>query len=127
RRRLDAVQEDFRTVLTNETARANAKTDSPHAGTKFLIGTTSIAFGQQQPRYFNAALLADRSGAVIGRYYKTHAVMFGEYVPFAEYVSFLNKVTPIAVGLSVGDGPKVFDVAGLKLSPSICFESTIPH
>jgi apolipoprotein N-acyltransferase len=27
----------------------------------------------------------------------------------------------------VGDGPEVFEVAGLRFSPSICFESTVPH
>jgi apolipoprotein N-acyltransferase len=127
RQRLDAVQEDFRTFLSSEAARANANTDSTGAGTRFLIGTTTIAFGDKSPRYFNSSLLADRSGYIIGRYYKTHPVMFGEYVPFAEYAPLLNKVTPIAVGLSIGDGPKVFDIAGLTLSPSICFESTIPH
>lgn len=126
RRRLEVVQDDFRTVLAGEAVRANANTDSTQV-TNFLIGTTTVAFGDKQPRYYNSALLADRSGNIIGRYYKTHPVMFGEYVPFAEYVSFLNRVTPITVGLSVGDGPKVFDVAGMKLSPSICFESTIPH
>src|SRR4029079_4400900 len=44
-----------------------------------------------------------------------------------EYVTWLNKITPIETGLSSGDGPKAFDIAGLKFSPSICFESTIPH
>jgi apolipoprotein N-acyltransferase len=126
RKRLETVENDFRTVLASEAARANANTDPAH-GTRFLIGTTSVAFGKEQPRYFNSALLTDRSGNIIGRYYKMHPVMFGEYVPFAEYVSWLNRVTPIAVGLSGGDGPKIFDVANLKLSPSICFESTIPH
>ncbi len=127
RKRLEAVQEDFRTVLTSEAARANANTDPADHETKFMIGTTTVAFGEGQPRYFNSALMANRSGNIVGRYYKTHPVMFGEYVPFAEYVPWLNTVTPIAVGLSVGDGAKVFDVGGLKLSPSICFESTIPH
>jgi apolipoprotein N-acyltransferase len=127
RARLAAVQDDFRTILANEAARANANTDWAHPETKFLVGTTSVVYGQGEPRIFNAALMSDRSGNVVGRYYKTHPVMFGEYIPFAEALPWLNKVTPIAVGLSSGDGPKVFEVAGLKMSPSICFESTIPH
>ncbi len=75
----------------------------------------------------NAALLLSPAGEVAGHYYKMHRVMFGEYIPFAEYVTWLNKITPIETGLSSGDGPQVFDVSGLKFSPSICFESTIPH
>ena len=53
--------------------------------------------------------------------------MFGEYIPFADVLPWLYKLTPMAGGLSIGDGPQVFEVAGLKMSPSICFESTIPH
>ena len=66
-----------------------------------------------RPEWIRVCSIPHRSGNVIGRYYKTHPVMFGEYVPFAEYASWLNKVTPIAVGLSVGEGPKLFDVEGV--------------
>jgi apolipoprotein N-acyltransferase len=124
---LDRQAAGFRTVLADDVKLVNSNTDPSHAGTKFLVGTTTVVHGAAEPRVYNAALLFNRAGDVVGRYYKTHPVMFGEYVPFAEYVSFLNRVTPIAFGLSIGDGPKVFEVGDLKLSPSICFESTIPH
>jgi apolipoprotein N-acyltransferase len=113
-------------LLAGEAARANAHTDAAHAGTKLLVGTTTYAYGTQV-RIFNAALLADRGGEVVGRYYKTHPVMFGEYIPFGEALPWLYKITPMAGGLSCGEGPKVFDVAGMRLAPSVCFESTIPH
>lgn len=124
---LARMSRSFQSVLTDDVALANSKTDSEHPGTKLLVGTTSIEYGLDRPRFFNSALLADRTGSVVGRYYKTHPVMFGEYIPFAEYVTWLNKITPIETGLSSGDGPKVFDVSGLNFAPSICFESTIPH
>ncbi len=124
---LDRQAAGFRSVLADDIKLANSNTDASHAGTTFLVGTTTIVHGAADPRFYNAALLFDRAGDVVGRYYKTHPVMFGEYVPFAAYFSFLNHLTPIAVGLSIGDGPKVFEVADLRLSPSICFESTIPH
>jgi apolipoprotein N-acyltransferase len=126
RARVAAVQDDFRTLLAGETARANARTDSDHAGTMLLVGTTSIIYGSS-PRVYNTALLADRAGNVAGRYYKTHPVMFGEYIPFGDLLPWIYRLTPMSGGLSIGDGPKVFEIAGLKMSPSVCFESTVPH
>jgi apolipoprotein N-acyltransferase len=124
---LEELRDSFRRMLAHEAALANANTDPNHRGTKLLIGTNSVVYGDGTTRHYNSALLADKTGNVVGRYYKAHPVMFGEYVPFAEHFTWLNRVTPIAVGLSAGEGPKVFEVAGLKMSPSICFESTIPH
>ncbi len=124
---LARMENSFQKILADDVALTNSHTDAAHPGTKFLMGTTSVEYGPQPPRFYNSALLADRAGNVVGRYYKTHPVMFGEYIPFAEYVTWLNKITPIETGLSSGDGPKAFDIAGLKFSPSICFESTVPH
>lgn len=127
KRRLSAAQDDFRLLLAGEAARANAHTDPQHAGTLLLVGTTSVIYGSSTPRFYNAALLADWSGNVIGRYYKTRPVMFGEYIPFGSMLPWIYKLTPMAGGLSIGNGPTVFEVAGVKMSPSVCFESTIPH
>ncbi len=92
-----------------------------------LVGTESLHFGSQPLRRYNSALLIDPSGQVVDRYYKMHRVMFGEYVPFGELFPWLYRLTPLPNGLTPGDGPRVFRVAGFRLSPSICFESTVPH
>jgi apolipoprotein N-acyltransferase len=128
RTRLDAAQSDFQALLAGDAALANAHTDaSRSAGTKLLIGTTSFVYGSGAPRTYNTALLVDRSGNVAGRYYKMHPVMFGEYIPFGSLLPWLYQITPLGGGLARGDGPKAFDVAGLRMAPSICFESTVPH
>jgi apolipoprotein N-acyltransferase len=126
RRRLAPAAEDFRTILAGEAARVNEQTEASHPGTKLLVGTTTYAYGSRV-KVYNTALLAGREGEVAGRYFKTHPVMFGEYIPFGEALPWLYKITPMSGGLSIGDGPKVFEVGGMKLSPSVCFESTIPH
>ena len=82
--------------------------------------------GKGRRQVYNSALVVDRSGNVLCRYYKTHPVMFGEYIPFGEVLPLLYRLTPMQGGLSVGDGPRVWDAAGLKMSPNICFESTDP-
>jgi apolipoprotein N-acyltransferase len=121
----------FDAILAAEAARANiVATDGTRQATPtyLLLGTNTYVYGpHEERRSYNAALLADHEGHVTGRYYKTHPVMFGEYIPFAQWLPWLYKITPMNGGLSIGDGPKTFEVDGLALSPSICFESVVPH
>jgi len=127
RRRIEAHNEPFRAAVADEAVKANANTDVKHAGTRLLIGTASYVYGSDEPRIYNAALLADRAGHIEARYYKSHPVMFGEYIPLADWLPWLYRLTPLTGGLSRGAGPSVFEVGGLRLSPSVCFESTVPH
>jgi apolipoprotein N-acyltransferase len=121
------AQDDFHLFMASEAARSNANSSLDHPGTMLLVGTSTFVGNPAAFKVYNSALLADREGNVVARYYKTHPVMFGEYIPFADKIPWLYRITPITGGLSIGDGPKRFEVAGLTLSPSICFESTIPH
>src|SRR5205085_810973 len=61
------------------------------------------------------------------RYDKVHPVMFGEYVPLAEYFPWLYQLSPLPGGLDAGSEARSMQVAGVRVSPSICFESTVPH
>jgi apolipoprotein N-acyltransferase len=121
------AQDDFHLYMASEAARSNANTSPDHPGTMLLVGTSTFVGNPTAFKVYNSALLVNRDGKVVARYYKTHPVMFGEYIPFADKIPWLYRITPITGGLSIGDGPKPFEVAGLTLSPSICFESTIPH
>jgi apolipoprotein N-acyltransferase len=127
RHRIAALQGEFANVLANMAAAANEGAPADGTGAHLLVGGNTIVFGPDRQRVYNAAILADRGGHVADRYFKTQAVMFGEYIPFGEWLPFLYRLTPLPGGMSVGDGPRVFDIAGLRLSPSICFESTVPH
>jgi apolipoprotein N-acyltransferase len=53
--------------------------------------------------------------------------MFGEYIPFAKQWTWLQRVTPIGAGLDAGRRAETFDVAGTKVAPNICYESTLSH
>jgi apolipoprotein N-acyltransferase len=125
---LQARQEQFRHVLANESARANANT-AADSKTMLLVGTTTAVYGPAPNPYkhYNTALLADPAGHVAGRYYKRHAVMFGEYIPLGDILPFIYGLTPMSGGMSVGERPEVFDIGGLQMNPNICFESTVPH
>lgn len=95
--------------------------------TQLLVGCESYVCGPHPPRRYNSALLIDPEGEVKERYYKMHRVMFGEYVPFGKLIPWLYALTPMSEGLTAGTGPQEFRVAGLRLAPSICFETTVPQ
>jgi apolipoprotein N-acyltransferase len=96
-------------------------------GPAFLFGTNTVEYGPHAPKQYNAALLADRHGEIVARYYKVHPVMFGEYIPFGEWFPWIYDLTPLPRGLDRGPGPTAMPVAGKSLSPCICFENVVPH
>ncbi len=119
----------FEQLACNGIRRLNAErgSDGRRAHTSWLLGTTTWRFGDHPPHRLNAAIMIDPEAQVCGRYYKMHPVIFGEYVPFGERFPWLYRLTPMPNGLTSGQGPTAFQIAGLTLSPSICFENTMPH
>ena len=53
--------------------------------------------------------------------------MFGEYVPFANWVPFVKSLSPIGGGISAGSTFETITRNDVTIAPSICFETTIPH
>ena len=102
--------------------------DAPGADvpTLFYFCTSTLDYGPDRRRVYNSALLANENGEVVSRYDKTHAVMFGEYVPFAGLFPWVYDIIPIE-GMTEGDQPAAANVKGMNFSPNICFESTVPH
>lgn len=81
---------------------------------------------------YNSAALVDGRGELIGVYDKSHLVPFGEYIPFARDLPALYYLTPMASGLRAGPGPVAMRVPieggkTLRVCPSICYETVIPH
>jgi apolipoprotein N-acyltransferase len=56
-----------------------------------------------------------------------HPVMFGEYIPLAEYIPFLYRITPLTGGLTVGGKAVCQELNGVRYAPDICYETVIPH
>lgn len=99
---------------------------APQTPTLFYFCASTFDYGPERRNVYNSALLIDETGQIVSRYDKTHAVLFGEYVPFAGWFPWLNDLFPIE-GMTEGDQPACAPVKGLCLSPNICFESTVPH
>jgi apolipoprotein N-acyltransferase len=79
------------------------------------------------PLVFNSAVLVGDDGQIIGTYDKLHRVMFGEYIPFADWLPFLYRVTPLTGGIQAGQQPVILTLGGWRFAPDICYETVMPH
>jgi apolipoprotein N-acyltransferase len=95
--------------------------------THHIVGALTYHFRNGRIETYNSALLLSPEWEVVERYHKMHRVMFGEYIPFGEALPWLYKLTPLGSGLTRGKSAEAFEVAGVTLAPSICFESIVPH
>jgi apolipoprotein N-acyltransferase len=98
--------------------------------TPLLVGVATFFFDEGGSKHFNSAAFVPLDDGPIGRYDKMHRVVFGEYVPFAEELSWLVKLTPLSslnIAVERGAAPAAFDVAGLRIAPNICYESVMPQ
>lgn len=91
----------------------------------FLVG--SLSYDPVQEVRYASALHISGEAEIVDRYYKKHLVMFGEYVPLAQWIPLLRKFPAIGTGLQPGEVPVSMEIGGLKVAPNICFESTVPH
>jgi apolipoprotein N-acyltransferase len=69
-------------------------------------------------QFFNAAFLLSPEGRVVSTYRKRHLVIFGEYIPLADWLPFLKWFTPIQGGFTAGKEPVAFELAGLRTGDS---------
>lgn len=100
--------------------------------TPVLLGIDAVRYdvrpdGEETVIIHNGAVLADRSGKITSRYAKVRLVMFGEYVPFADWFPWLARLTPLPLATTPGTGPAALVSAGVTYAPNICYESVMPH
>ncbi len=103
--------------------------------TPVLVGIDRIHYlpkasggDQPQPAVFNSAVLAGADGKIVGTYDKIHRVMFGEYIPFADMLPFLYRLTPLSGGIEAGAAPTALWLNKTYcIAPNICYETAIPH
>ena len=96
-------------------------------GAQAIVGTEAYRLSGGPEQRFNRAIHVNHAGDVAATYDKMHPVMFGEYVPLGNLFPWLYKLTPMGTGLDSGEQPTSFQIKGLRISPCICYENTVPH
>jgi apolipoprotein N-acyltransferase len=75
---------------------------------------------------FNTAILVDQGGKVLGRYDKNYLLIFGEYVPFADWFPFVKNWIPEAGDFRPGTTVSAFPFKDFRIGVLICYEDIIP-
>lgn len=112
-----------------QTARELLTNLSQETGAAMMIGLLTEVIGKDHRRRYNSAAFIRPDLGYVGRYDKIHRVIFGEYIPLRDMMPWLQKLTPFSAGFGIDAGtkPAVFEYAGVRFAPIICFEDTVPH
>ena len=96
-------------------------------GVPLLFGSPALDTPRgEPPRLYNSAYLISPRGAVVGRYDKLHLVPFGEYVPLAPLLFFVDQMADGIGEFVPGARPTIFDLGRARLGVMICFEVVFP-
>ena len=95
----------------------------------FIIGSDDFDLRGTNIHYYNSSFLVSPRGEYGPSYRKRRLVIFGEYVPLADWLPFIKWFTPISGGFTPGDRPVSFPMDTLHATASvlICFEDVFPH
>ena len=98
-------------------------------GAAIIMGLEANVAEKHDLKTFNAAAFIRPDLGYSGRYDKIHRVIFGEYIPLRSVFPWLSDLTPFGAnfGIDAGAEMKMFEYAGFRIVPMICFEDTVPH
>ena len=94
-------------------------------GVHLLLGTTDVSW-DEEPRYYNAAVLVDPRGETAGIYHKQHLVPFGEYVPMRDLLSFVSPLVENVGGFSAGEASVALMMDDQPIGAAVCYEIIYP-
>lgn len=81
----------------------------------------------QNVLFFNSAVLLRPDGEFHGKYYKSHLVPFGEYVPLKQFLPFIAPLVEAAGNFSTGTIERPLVWMDARAGILICFESVFPE
>ena len=100
----------------------------------FLFGADDVllrpgATNDTDVIFFNGAWMLSPRGLIADNYHKRRLVIFGEYIPLADWLPFIKWFTPITGSFSAGTNAAQFPLRdlGVTAAPLICFEDVFPH
>jgi apolipoprotein N-acyltransferase len=110
-------------------ARYAARVKSLASELKSCLVTGSPAVEKEQgvTRFLNSAFMISAEGDIVGRSDKLHLVPFGEYVPLAPLLPFVNKLVAGIGDYTPGKKAVPLDTPQGKVGVLICFEGIFPE
>jgi apolipoprotein N-acyltransferase len=90
-------------------------------GCDVLLGSAT----ESGDRYYNSSLLV-HDDRVLGVYSKRQLVPWGEYVPFADLLPFMNRVARAAGDFAPGTDLGLLPWEGERIGMAICYEVVFP-
>jgi len=124
----DQIPEEWRGV--NKRRQDLARSVAERWQTNLLLGVNAGGLGPDaRARRYNSAVLVEQDGKVGGRYDKMHCVPFGEYVPFRDWLPWMNTFAPYDFDYSITPGDQLtrFTLGKYHFGVVICFEDTDPY
>jgi apolipoprotein N-acyltransferase len=94
-----------------------------------LVGlNTEVILAPGKPIRYSSALLVHKNGELGERFDKMHRVPFGEFVPFRDWLPFMNALAPYDhdYSISIGEHFTRFPLGKLTFGSLICYEDTDP-
>ena len=91
----------------------------------FGVLTLSVDRGKH-PYPYNSAYFMEPDSSITGRFDKNFLLIFGEYIPFLEYIPNFRKWFPAASHFQRGTEVTTFKFKDYRLGPMICYEDIIP-
>ena len=88
-----------------------------------VVGAIGMDYSGSSWHDYNSALVVGADGNLIGRYDKIHLVPFGEYVPFANLLTFAHKLTGRVSRFDRGAERSTFFLNGHRYGVFICYEA----
>ncbi len=124
RDRAEKAYRDMRTYARGEFKQI------PGGAANILFGLLSevVVDPSRAPYKYNSALLLYETGARGGRYDKIHRIPFGEYVPFRDWLPWMDAFAPYETDYSIRAGKHMtrFTLDKYRFGVLICYEDTDP-
>jgi apolipoprotein N-acyltransferase len=92
-----------------------------------VFGSPAFVKEEGRTRYLNSAFLLSPTGEVLGRSDKMHLVPFGEYVPLAKLLPFVNKLAEGIGDFASGSQITPLNTGKGEIGVLICFEGIFPE
>jgi apolipoprotein N-acyltransferase len=94
-----------------------------HHRAPVLLGTVDY----EDENLYNAAMLVDSGSSVMRRYWKSHPVPFGEWLPYEHRIPLLTRLQFGQGDYRPGTGGRPIAYDDMNFGVLICFESIFPY